>query len=122
VTFGQTTMLKLERLQLGSSPERVQAVARTGQLWSGVTTSAGVSMSAEKGREILLGDPHEVTKAVSAQRAGRNPASYGPGGDGASLGHLLHGPQGSGPARCRGGGSGPSGGADQATGAAYGLR
>ena len=35
VTFGKTTMLKLERLQQGSSPERVQVLASTGQLWSG---------------------------------------------------------------------------------------
>ena len=77
MTFGKTTLLKLERLQQGSSPERVQVLASTGQLWSGDSLVQRISMGGEKGREILLGDPHEVTQAVGPQCAGFDPAACG---------------------------------------------
>jgi hypothetical protein len=77
VTFGQTTLLKLECLQGGSSPERVQVIVRRGQLWSGGSSVQGSWCAARKGREILLGDPHEGAQAVGAQRAGLNPAARG---------------------------------------------
>jgi hypothetical protein len=80
VTFGQTTLLKLECLQAGSSPERTQVIVRRGQLWSGGSPAQG-SRCAAKGREILLGDPHEGAQVVGAQRGARR--------DGASLSDLL---------------------------------
>jgi hypothetical protein len=56
-------------------------------------TGSGLSVRRQKGREILLGDPHEGAQAVGAQRAGLNPAARGARRDGASLGDLLDGPQ-----------------------------
>ena len=70
-------------------------------------TGSGLSVRRQKGREILLGDPHEGAQAVGAQRAGLNPAAGGARRDGASLGDLLDGPQMAGLTTYGGGLTGP---------------
>ncbi len=49
MTFGQTTLLKLERLQGGSSPETAQVAARTGQF----LTALGASPKPRPGLDCL---------------------------------------------------------------------
>ena len=53
MTFGQTTLLKLECVQRGSSPERAQVPASTGQLGSGEPRLRGLDGPPERPRNPL---------------------------------------------------------------------
>ena len=74
VTFGQTTLLKLDRLQQGSSPERVQVIVRRGQLWSGGSPAQGSRCAA---RKAARSSSEIRTREPKRRRAAHRPRSSG---------------------------------------------
>ena len=99
MTFGKTTMLKLEFAAREFAREGASACQHMTIVDRGITSS-GVSMGCQKGREILFGDAHKLAEAVRAQRTGLDPAARGSGRHRAALGDLFQRQQRTGRTRC----------------------